>query len=143
MQKKILVAALVSTVLAANASAAQLPDYTAVQTALLNGKSIHYVVDFTKCKTTSPEAKALTNAAVFEPNEMILAPDHIATSLNHFTLDDPSYPDKPIYEFIKYTLDKDGTLLLGVQDLNAVDFSMLGNGYTVTCKMNDGLNVFD
>jgi hypothetical protein len=143
MKKILLLAALSSTmILTANASAGELHNYKEIEAAVLHGRAIHIVVDFTKCTVSKKDMTDAMSSAVFTPNAISVMSDHIATSLKHFTLNDPSYPNQPIYEFVRYTINSDNSLVLSDQALDAVSYAALGDKQTITCTVDTSAKVY-
>ena len=139
VKKIILLSALL---LSSNLFAKELQNYDEVKSAVLNGQSIHINVDFTKCATAARQNAEDLHVASFTPTAIQIARDHIATSLTHFTLGNPHYPDKPIYEFIKYTINQNGILILNAQALNPLLYTPIGEAMTFTCKVGEGVRIF-
>jgi len=74
MKKSIIIALLITST---PIFAKKLQDYDQIKSAVLNGKAIHIVIDFSLC--TSDEKTMPKNTGVCTPNTMQLTRHHIAT----------------------------------------------------------------
>jgi hypothetical protein len=134
---------LLSSLVAANMSVAgQLNNFDDVKLAVTTGQSIHIAIDFAQCAPSQKSTSPLTHIGVFTPNEVQVVDDSIATSLIHFTLNNPSYPNTPIYEFIRYTITSDNNVTLSYQSLDARNYSPLGTAVSLNCKMGAGAKIY-
>jgi hypothetical protein len=122
--------------------AQELKDYDQIQAHLEKGDVIHIKVDFSQCTSNGVRRLQSAPVAVYTPDAVQIANDNIATSLQHFTLDNPTYPGKAVYEFIRYTFTNDNVLTLTNQTLDATNYSPLGDPMTMVCKLRAGAQVF-
>lgn len=136
-------------VLSAGVTAAQaatpLVDYSAVQDALLAGQTVKIITNFAQC---TPGAKTAKNLAkmmmygIFTPNEIGITDNYIATAMTHFTLNDPFYPNKPVFEFVRYTVKPDNTMQVSLNILDAANYKLLDGSMSFNCPLNDGVKFF-
>lgn len=139
MKKFILLASLLITT---NCFAGVLYNYNKIKAAVISGKAIHIVIDFSKCSSPKNEStQAMSVIAVYAPNSLLVMNDHIATSLTHFTLNNPSFPGKPIYEFVRYTISDNNTVNVTEQILDA-NYTPLLHDFSFTCKLNSGAKIY-
>jgi len=127
-----------------NTFAAELHNFDQVKSVVTTGKSIRISIDFTKC---TPEKNAVTqdtmNLGIFTPNEIIVDSNgRIDASLMHFTLNDPNFPDKPIYQFVRYTLTSDNNVNLATQLLDATNYASLKDKVSFDCKIDTGAHIY-
>lgn len=134
---------LLASLLITNTSFAyELHEYNEVMAAIILGKTIHILVDFLKCSTPNNERAQTMSVAAFTPNVISVIDDHIATSLLHFTMNNPNFPDRPVYEFTRYTLSEDNTVTLNGTVLDAVHYTPLSNKFSFTCKIDSGVKIY-
>lgn len=53
----------------------------------------------------------------------------------YFTLNDPYFPTKPVYEYIRYTMTSDNNLNLSYQALDATTYMPLTDKFLFDCKI--------
>ncbi len=139
--KKIIFLALCFIATAANAF--EIKEYNFLRLFAARGVVLHIAVDFSQCTVTSATSPTATSSvAMFTPSSLQIADDNIATSFKHFTLDDPAYPGKAVYEFVRYTFTADNSLALTSQTLDATNYALLGDPVKLTCKLGSGVRVF-
>jgi len=119
----------------------ELPNYDAIKTAVLSGKTIHITVNFAKCQTPK-QSQNLTNVGIFTPNEIMLLSDEMATSFNHFTMNNPAFPNRAVNEFATYRITSDNTLNLTYQLIDPQNYTILGDKMEVQCALGKGAKVF-
>jgi hypothetical protein len=140
MEKHMKKIILCSLLLASTQSFADtLHNFNDVKSAVLTGKSIHIVVDFSKCGTLHNQSMS---AGIFTPNEIGVTDNHIATSLTHFTLNNPAYPNKPVNDFVRYTISDDTSVSVKSQALAATTYEPLESPSTVSCKIDEGVTIY-
>jgi hypothetical protein len=139
MKKFILLSSLV---LATPSFADQLQSYDEITAALTTGKSIHVVTDFAQCSTANKAAVKTMSMAIFTPNEIGIMSDHVAMSLNHFTINDPYFPGKSVYEFVRYTITPDNNMNVSLQVLDAVTYASLMDKISYNCKINTATKIY-
>jgi hypothetical protein len=143
MKKLILLPA--ALLLAANSFADQLHNFDQIKSAVMTGKAIHFVVDYSKCVSSVKNAAHVSYSGTFTPDAVAINNDagYLATSLMHFTLNNPLFPAKPVYEFVRYTLHNDNTLTIADQALEAATYTPLTNGnMTYTCKIDESATIY-
>ncbi|TAK73968.1 MAG: hypothetical protein EPO11_07650 [Gammaproteobacteria bacterium] len=130
--------------LATNSFALELHTYDQINAAVSTGKSIHILIHYSQCTAPSAKPEQSGSSSVFTPNEMSINNDngYIAASLMHFTLNNPDFLGKPIYEFSRYTLLNNNSVSLSSQVLDAVTYSPLTNKVTYNCQLNTGAKVY-
>jgi hypothetical protein len=132
--------------LTSSSFAEQLHNFDQIKTAVSQGKLIRILVDYEKCTalTAFSVAKTIGNHyAVFTPNAMAIDNEgSIGAYVLYFTLKDPHYPAKPVYQHGNYVLSKDNMLAITFTTLNAADYTPLGTSVTVNCKIDDSAKVF-
>ncbi len=134
---------LTSLIISTNIFADKLDNFDQIKHAITHGKTIHITVDFSKCTPSHNQTTNQMNVGIFTPHAIQVVNNKIATSLTHFTLNNPSFPDKPVYEFVRYTFTKDNNLNLTAQTLDARDYSSLSDKHELNCKINAGVKVYD
>jgi|SRR5579885_421958 hypothetical protein len=129
---------------ASTSFADQLHNYDQVKSAVVAGKSIRIFIDFSKCATSSKNAHMPSYLGLYSPNEIAINDDagYIAASLLHFTLNNPAFPSKPVYEFTRYTISNDNTVVMSDTPLNAGDFKPLNEKLTFTCKLDESARIY-
>lgn len=132
-------ATLATLLISSNCLATELHNFDEVKAAVMAGNAIHITVDFNKCST--PYA----NMGEFTPDSVMIGDQTVSASLTHFTMNnpDPKYTNKPIYEFVTYTLGNDNNLNLTTQILPAPNFSPASDKFTTTCKLGTAARIFD
>lgn len=123
--------------------AAQLHNYEQIVNAVSNGKFIRLVMNYQKCIIAKGVRTIPNNYAVYTPNAMAIDTEgSIGTYLLYFTMNDPSFPSKPVYQYVKFIISKDDNLQMILKDLNPNDYSPLGFEQTLNCKIDDGVTVY-
>lgn len=134
--KKILF--LLTSILSVNVSAEQLHNYAQIKDAVSNGKLVRVFIDYSDCDGPFKGQSQHSFSGVYTPNEIAINNDanYLATSLNHFTTNDPQFPDKPIYEYNRYTIYSDGKVTLAMQAFDAQSYAPLNSKVTFTCTID-------
>ena len=124
--------------------AEQLHSYDQIKSAIAEGKNIRIYVDYSKCTTSSKQKSMPSYSGVYTPNSITINNDagYIATSMLHFTLNHPQFLSKPVYEFLRYTITSDNSVVLTETVLNPVDYSPLSNKFVLNCKIDEGTKIF-
>lgn len=138
--KKIILCSLLLT--SAPGFADTLHNFNDVKAAVMTGKSIHIVVDFTKCGVAANSLTAKMGVGIFTPNEISVTDNHIASSLTHFTMSNPAYPGKPVNEHVRYTIMDDNSVSIKSQALAANSYEPLETASTVSCKIDEGVTIY-
>jgi hypothetical protein len=135
---------LITLLLSANSYAEQLHNYEQIKSATAEGKNIRIFVDYSKCTTSSGQKVMPSYSGAYTPNEVTINNDagYIAASLLHFTMNNPQFPSKPVYEFIRYSISNDNSVVLTETVLNPVDYSPLTNKFTLNCKIDESTRIF-
>ncbi len=127
----------------ANCFSGELHNFLEVKSAVVAGKGIHIVTDFTKCTPSKNQVFQATQIGIFTPNEMQVVDSRITTSFMHFTLNNPSFPDRPIDEFVKVAMTDDNNLTLSYQALDARDYALLADKMSISCQIDVGAKIYD
>jgi hypothetical protein len=133
---------LASLLLTSTSFANELHHYNDVKAAVITGKTIHIAVDLSSCIASSKEMAQSTSIGVFTPNAIQVNNNHIATSLTHFTLNNPNFPGKPVYEFVRYTITEDNNVNLTDQVLDAVNYAPLSPKISFNCKIDTSAKIY-
>ena len=140
MQKLILIGGLLFTT---SGFATVLHNYNEISSALTNGKTIHFVTDFSQCNAQNKPAELTTmSVGIFTPNEIGLTNDHIATALTHFTVNDPYFPGKPVVEFSRYTITQDDNMNVALKVFDAATYALLKDNISFDCKIDQATKVY-
>ena len=141
MKKLLLLSALfIST----NSFALQpLTTFNEIKTALITGQKLRIVFDIAQCtfppstKPVDKQAAGLAGVGAYTPNEIFFdgTANLIAASLPHFTLNDPRYLNRPVYDFDRYTITPDNNITVINRVLDATNYAILGNSFSFTCKL--------
>ncbi len=140
MLKKIIL--LLSAIITTNSFAHQLHHFDEVSKAALKGKNLHITIDFSQCTGATQSKTAPSLVGVFTPNEMQVSNNHIVTSFMHFTLNNPRFPNLPVYEFVTYNINNENNVILTYQVLSAIDYSILSEKSSFSCKINASARIF-
>lgn len=140
MKKLLLLSSL--CVLSTAGFAGELNDYEAIKNALTNGQSVRLVTNFAQCTTLSPTVLKTMMVGIFTPNEIGFTDNHIATSMTHFTMNDPFFPNKPVFEFARYTITPDNNISVSLQVLEAPTYIQLMDKISFNCKINEAVKVY-
>ncbi len=120
----------------------ELPHFSDIKSAVIHGQTIHITIDLSKCISASnkngPEL-----ISVYTPKAIQVFNKYMATSLTHFTLNNHSMPNKPVYDYVKYKIADDDTLTLTYQVLNANDFTPMTDKSIYTCLLENGVTVYN
>ncbi len=139
MKKFILLSGLL---LATTSFADQLHNYNDITAAITNGKSLHIVTNLSQCTTTAKRATTTMSVGSFTPNEIAVTDSHIATAMTHFTLNNPFFPGKPVYEFVRYTITPDNTMAVTVDMLDAPSYAKLKDPMTFNCTLDGAAKIY-
>jgi len=121
--------------------AEQLHNFTEIQSAITNGKLIRIVIDFQKC-TGDKNSMIEKTIGVFSPNEIQVTGNHIASSIMHFTQNDPRLPNTPVYDFSRYLIADDNNLTLTNQALNPQTYAPMTDKANYVCKLDESVKVY-
>ncbi len=129
--------------LAATGFADQLHNFDQIKSAVTKGKLIRIYVDYTKCSSVSKQSIIPNNAAVYTPNAMVITSEgNIGAQILYFTMQDPRYPSKAVYQYGRYVISSDNFLTLTFTVLNAADYTPLEGNSSLHCKIDDGANIY-
>lgn len=119
-----------------------LHDYNDITSALISGKSLHIVTDFAQCNASNKLGSEIRSIAIFTPNEIGITNDHIVTALTHFTVNDPYFPGKPVYEFARYTITPDNNMNVSLQVFDAATYALLKDKVSFNCKVGQSTKIY-
>jgi hypothetical protein len=143
MKKSLLL--LTSLLITTNSFAAELYYFDDIKKAVMTGKNIHIAIDFSKCTSSSMTAQfAYTqsmNMAVFTPDAILASDTRIATSLKHFTMDNPRIR-RPVYEYVRYTISNNNTVSLTGQVLDAATYTPLSALSYTSCELGTAAKIY-
>lgn len=130
--------------IANNGFADELQRFDEIKSAVIAGKSIRITIDYSQCITSSKSTtKNKYNIGIFSPNEIIVnSKGQIASSLTHFTLNNPEFPSKPVFEFVRYTVTSDDSVNVTAQILDATSYTPLANKTSFDCKINSAAKIY-
>lgn len=129
---------LVSFLISTNSIAGELHNFNEIKTAIVTGKTINIAVDFSKCTASNKGVAPSITIGVFTPNSIVVT-DRIATSLTHFTLNN----EKPVYEFVRYTITDDNSVNVTEEVLDAVKYTPTSDKISFNCKLETAAKIFD
>lgn len=141
MKKLLLLGALVisSTAFAKT----QIHNYADIVSSINNGIPLHVVTNFAQCSATNKLAiTAAMSAAYFSPKEIGVTDSYVATSLIHFTMNDPFFPGQPVNEYVRYTITPDKTVKVILNVLDAANYTKLIDPITFTCQLDVSTKIF-
>ncbi|MBX3709909.1 MAG: hypothetical protein KIT56_07835 [Gammaproteobacteria bacterium] len=128
---------------ASTSFAEQLHNFKQIESAVSEGKLIRILVNYEKCTPLSTQKMVGNHYAVFTPNAMAIGNDgNIGTYVLYFTLQDPHYPSKAVYQHGNYIISKDNSITITFTTLNAADYTQMGTSITINCKIDDSAKVF-
>lgn len=134
---------LISICLFATAShAGVLRSYLDVTYAVINGRPIHFVIDFPKCASENHDVPKKFRLFMASPNMVAVLEDHVAASASHFTLANPDFIERPVYEYGKFTVTPENTVKLVYQVLDALTYVPLAPAKTFECQMGLGAKIY-
>jgi len=145
MFKKILIFLFIIAATTSFAQEIEIDHFVDITHVLHYGYTISILTDFSQCTTPNKNMKSTdipTIIGKFEPNETQIKDDSIASSMLHFTMNNPKYLNQPIYEFVRYSIQNDDSVTVTYQDLNPTNFAALDSITTLNCKLGTAAKVF-
>lgn len=136
--KKMILSALI--VLSSAAHAEQLATFTDIADSISQGKKITLVMNIQECNAQKAPANSIV-ASVQPTAFLVIDNNRIATSLKHFTLDNPLARNNPVFEFVKYNINADGSVSIKNTVMNASNYQQLAS-FQIDCALNKGFKVF-
>lgn len=130
------------TLMISNCLAAELKSYNEIKNAAMQGKTLHIVIDFAKCSPLNKKRTPTTKIGIYTPNAIQIVNDRIVTSMTHFTRDHPSFPAKPVVEFIKYSVTDNDFVNVSYQVLKAVNYTPLSDQSSFICEIESGAKLY-
>ncbi|HHF7373264.1 VirK family protein [Legionella bozemanae] len=136
--KKMILSALLA--LSSGVQAEQLTTFMEIADAVSQGKKITLVLNVQECNPQKMPSTSLIGAV--QPDAfLVIDNSRITASINHFTLDNPIARGNPIFEFVKYTINADGSVSIKSTLMNAVTYHQLASQY-IDCTLNKGFKIF-
>lgn len=139
MKKLIILSGLL---LSTTSFADELHNYNDIVAAISSGKQLRIVTNFSECTTTTKVAPKIMSLASFVPNEIGVTDAHIATAITHFTLNDPFFLGKPVYEFARYTITPDKNMSVTLQILDAPTYKILMDKISFNCVIDVATKIY-
>ncbi|ASQ46862.1 VirK family protein [Legionella clemsonensis] len=136
--KKFLITVL--AIISIGSYAGELSSFSEIANAVVNGKQLTFVWTIKHC---SSEINLPDIVTAIKPNAvMLIGGKRITASDNHFSLNEPSLPNKATSTFSKYNLQDNGLALLDITVMKAKNYKKVSN-YQIRCELGKGLTVFD
>jgi len=126
-----------------NCLADELHNFSEMKSAIVLGKSVRIVIDFSSCTTSAKTLTPIMTVAAFTPNEIGVTDDHIAASLTHLTMNNPAYKDQPVYEHARYTITNNNDVILTHYAMDAATYKLKAEPVTFNCKIDSGVKIYD
>lgn len=139
MIRKLFILALVMT--SSSLSASQLNDYGAIAFAIAEGSGLRVVFDMSHCQTDYP-MKIEAVGSITVKDAMVIKNKYITFSNLHFTLNEPRFKGKAVYESSKFILNTDNQMSLDISVLDAKTFDELGEQTHISCPLNQGVHFY-
>ena len=119
-------------------NACTIDSYQQLTDAIRKGKKFVILLDLEQCtgKSGMPTGYFAPNALMLVPAQES-APEHVATSLLHFT----DHAGSPTYEYVKYTFYPDNTVEVRTAFYDPQTFKPLREPHSFTTSLNKGLFV--
>jgi hypothetical protein len=107
--------------------------------AVSTGQQISFVLDLKQCTsdTTLPDAVA----SYTSESALVVGNNRITASHRHFTLDEPGHRGTPIFENIKYNINRDGNVQVIITSMNAINYDKLSS-MQIHCNLGKGFKAF-
>ena len=118
--------------------AAPIQSYQELTAAIQDGKRLVFLLNLQECT-----GKPGMPIGYFTPTEIMLMPasetlpERVVTSFLHFT----EQSGKPVYEFVKFILNSDGTIAIRTAFYNPQNFEAIGLPHTLNCRMGEGIEI--
>lgn len=138
--KKILL--LSSFFLSTTVFAGELNSYNDIVTYITYGVPLHFVTNFAQCTGDKVNAAKTMSLGSFTPSEIGVTENHVAAATTHFTLNDPFFPGKAVYEYARYTITPDNNMTVSLQVLDAATYTKLMNPISFNCKLKVATTVY-
>ncbi|MCE0723442.1 VirK family protein [Legionella resiliens] len=120
--------------------AEQLTTFTDMADAISQGKKITLVMSIQECSSQKMPSSSLIGTA--QPDAfLIIDNNRITTSISHFTLDSSIARGNPTFEFVKYSINADGSVSIKNTIMNAINYQQLAS-HQIDCTLNKGFKVF-
>ncbi|CEG57372.1 VirK family protein [Legionella fallonii] len=121
------------------AQADELSTFNDVATAVSQGHPVNFVIHFKQC--TSQKTLPAITASIAPNAVMIIGNSRITASDRHFTLDEPSARDIPVFDYSKFSIDSQGKASIKITMMNASNYEVLGS-HSISCQLGEGFKVF-
>ena len=121
--------------------AKNLNNYQQVVKAINKGSGIRLVIDFSQCKTNTPNSINVIGS--IKPNAvMVIKNRYVTFSDLHFTTHHPAHDGMAVYESNKFKLTPENILTMNSEVLNPTSFDSLGNKFNAECSLNNGVSLY-
>lgn len=119
-------------------SAAPIRSFPELKSAIRAGNRFVMLLDLQQCtgKTGMPMGYLTPNAMMLIPATES-TPERVVTSHLHFT----DHSGNPTYEYVKFTLNSDGTVMIRTTFYDPQNFKPIGTPHTINCLMGKGLEI--
>ncbi|WP_392537427.1 VirK family protein [Legionella sp. 227] len=120
--------------------AEQLTTFTDIADSISQGKKITLVMNIQECNAEKLSSNSII--ASVQPNAfLVIDNNRIAASVKHFTLDNPLARGNPVFEFVKYNINSDGSVSIKKTVMNANNYQQLAS-FQIECALNKGFKAF-
>lgn len=134
--------AILSLLFVSTAFADELRNYDAVTATAIAGKPLHIAINFANCVAKGKQVGAVMSVGVFTPDVISVMSNHVATSMLHFTMNNPAAAGKPAYEYARYTLSNDNHMSLDLRVLDAATYTPYANEWHFDCELGNGVRIY-
>ena len=111
-----------------------LGSYKQITNAINTGKNIKVVFDLNTCNPKVPFQ------GFYSPRAIVIFNKTVSFSDEHFTMDNPSFPNQPIIENISYHLLQNGNFTINQTLLDPVNYQEKGTTQpTIICQLGEGV----
>ncbi len=130
------------------AAAGNFDTYGEVKSALEDGKNLSLVIDFSECDNKPDMQLEL----IIRPNNFKIYPEVITFYIDGLALNNPSFPNIPVYEHTQYVIKRNAILRVLGSDVIEVWGSILSADRTkilrqvnkpIVCKLGKAANLYD
>lgn len=124
-------------------AAKQLNNFAEVQDAVLSGSSINLVTELGLCKTNSHVLDKDSFVSVKLDKIKLTQNKKLTASSLHYTLNNPRYKNKPVYEHMVYKVFADGYAVLTYSPILDNPSQQPEFITTIHCQLNNGIKLFE
>ena len=119
--------------------AAPIHSYQELTSAMRSGNRFVILLDLQQCTE-----KSGMPMGYLTPTAMMLIPakettlERVVTSFLHFT----DHLGDPTYEYVKFTLNSDNTVMIQTTFYDPQNFKPIGTAHTINCSMGKGIEIY-